>query len=274
MATNTLPWEEAAKAAPAPQQVKPWEIATAALGKEAIANSMKGEPVGQTVSNVPETGIEAAKRVTTDTLQGAGLAPGASKSVGSAVDLALNMLPPAAVGSAVEKIGRGDTAEGAVDLGLEALGPAGDILKYGLSTFVPAFMSVAPDVVKAAAKRLDDGEPPASVWKDTMVGRTPEGQLFTEVSDRGIKKKNKDWWDKVDLGKKQSPVLLSDVIEHPEKDTLAPLLKGLKIETDPKLSSSAAYDRETNIMSIKPTSGMSSMDIVHSVLHEFQHHVT
>jgi hypothetical protein len=55
----------------------------------------------------------------------------------------------------------------------------------GLTFTGPKSMGWNHDAANTATKLLDNGADPAQVWKDHLIGRMPDGKLFSEIDDSG-----------------------------------------------------------------------------------------
>lgn len=64
-----------------------------------------------------------------------------------------------------------------------------------LGTFIgPKAATWDTDKAAAAAKMLDDGVDPAQVWQQHMIGRMPDGKLFSEIDDsQSFMKPSNEW---------------------------------------------------------------------------------
>lgn len=73
---------------------------------------------------------------------------------------------------------------GLLQTGAFASGAAPKSAGGTLGTFTgPKSMGWNHDAANTATKLLDNGADPAQVWKDHLIGRMPDGKLFSEISD-------------------------------------------------------------------------------------------
>ena len=57
----------------------------------------------------------------------------------------------------------------------------------GLTFTGPKSMGWNHDAANTATKLLDNGADPAQVWKDHLIGRMPDGKLFSEIDDSNFR---------------------------------------------------------------------------------------
>jgi hypothetical protein len=57
----------------------------------------------------------------------------------------------------------------------------------GLTFTGPKSMGWNHDAANTATKLLDNGADPSQVWKDHLIGRMPDGKLFSEIDDSNFR---------------------------------------------------------------------------------------
>ena len=126
----------------------------------------------------------------------------------------------------------------------------------GLTFTGPKSMGWNHDAANTATKLLDNGADPAQVWKDHLIGRMPDGKLFSEIDDSLAKIS--------DIKKGFSNKNIEDVISHPELMNNYNLTT--KIDHIPKEYSFHPEQNKITIGSIPLESGDPDL-----LLHELQH---
>ena len=146
---------------------------------------------------------------------------------------------------------------GLLQTGAFASGAAPKSAGGTLGTFTgPKSMGWNHDAANTATKLLDNGADPAQVWKDHLIGRMPDGKLFSEIDDSLAKIS--------DIKKGFSNKNIEDVISHPELMNNYNLTT--KIDHIPKEYSFHPEQNKITIGSIPLESGDPDL-----LLHELQH---
>lgn len=122
------------------------------------------------------------------------------------------------------------------------------------------------DAANTATKLLDNGADPSQVWKDHLIGRMPDGKLFSEIDDSGAKfNLNNAPLDA--YGAQEMPIY--DAVSHKGLQTEYPDLSSLSALHYPSEQyRGASFDPKDKVI----TFGHEAMNQGKSVsLHELQH---
>lgn len=136
----------------------------------------------------------------------------------------------------------------------------------GLTFTGPKSTGWNKDAANTATKLLDNGADPSQVWKDHLIGRMPDGKLFSEIDDSGAKfNLNNAPLDA--YGAQEMPIY--DAVSHKGLQTEYPDLSSLSALHYPSEQyRGASFDPKDKVI----TFGHEAMNQGKSVsLHELQH---
>ena len=127
----------------------------------------------------------------------------------------------------------------------------------GLTFTGPKSMGWNHDAANTATKLLDNGADPAQVWKDHLIGRMPDGKLFSEIDDSLASY----------IQPKKFGSYLGDTLNGSDVFAKYPKMGYMNVKETPYYS---YYDTKTKSIGIRESSKQKISPLLHEVQHAIQ----